>query len=208
MSFDLTDARADLDALLATAVDAATWTNALKDEALRAALAAYGTSGPVYESTVTLAAGGAEQDLAALLPGLLTVEALAWPWSDGAPFAAQVAAWRPTGAPGCVRFEEGGGIPAAGEAARVRYRMTHTLDGLDGADATSVPDAHRRTLAAGAAEAACALRLRQIGENPAIPAEAAAALEAARARYARSFAEGLALLVARGPRPAWPGIGL
>jgi hypothetical protein len=208
MSFTLTDARADLDALLATAVDAATWTNALKDAALRMALAAIGTHGPVYESTVTLAAGGAEQDLAALLPGLLTVESLAWPWSDGAPFAAQVAAWRPIGAPGCVRFEEGGGIPAAGDAVRVRHRIAHTLDGLDGAAATTVPDAYRLTLAAGAAGAACALRLRQIGENPAIPAAAAEALEAAQARYARDFAEMLALLAAHGPRPAWPGIGL
>lgn len=208
MSFTLTDARADLDALLASAVDAATWTNALKDEALRAALAAYSLHGPVYESTVILDAGGAEQDIAALLPGLLAVEAVAWPWSDGAPFAAQVASWRPSGAPGRVYFEEGGGIPAAGDAARVRYRLTHALDGLDGATATTVPDAHRRTLAAGAAATACELRLRQIGENPAIPASAAAALGAARARFAREFDAALALSAARGPRPAWPRIGL
>ena len=207
MPFTLTDARADLDALLATAVDAATWTSALKDEALRAALSAFSLLGPVYESTVTLAAGGAEQALAALIPGLLTVEALAWPWADGLPLDAQAVAWRPAGAPGSVLIA-GGGVPAAGDAARVRYRCAHTLNGLDGAAATTVPDAYRLTLAAGAAEAACGLRLRQIGENPAIPAAAAAALEAARARYARAFAEMLALLVARSPRPSWPGIGL
>lgn len=204
MPFTLTDLRADLDALLGSAIDAATWTSALKDEGARRALDRYTRDGPIHESAFTVTEAGREQDLSAIA-GLAAVESVAGPWAEGDRFAARALPWRLVNPPARILLETAALLP--GELLRVRYRRSHTLSGLDGAAATTVPDAHRSLLALGAAAAAARVRLRQLGENPALPHTAAAALEQWCARAEADFAAGLdALSAERGVR--WEGVGL
>ena len=63
MPFTITHLRADIDALLASDVDSATWTEAIKDEGVRQALLAYSLHGPAYEADLVVAVSGHVQDL-------------------------------------------------------------------------------------------------------------------------------------------------
>lgn len=204
MPFTLSDVRTDLDNLLATAVDAATWTQAMKDEATRQALRIYNLHGPAYEVDYAAAVSGHEQDLSGI-PELLGIEAIAWPWVDGLLMEDQAVRWRKVG-PTTVRLD--GAAPAAGDTLRVRYRRAHTVNGLDGAAATTVVDAHRPVLATGAAAALVRLRCRQIGENPAIPREAREALAATDVALTQQFTWLLDRLAGEVHGPLWARVGL
>ncbi len=166
MAYTVAELRSEVLAQLAASGDSATWTDALLDGALRRGLRAIDAYGPVYEATHTVTVAGAEQDLRAL-PGLCAVTGLAWPWREGALFEEAAVRWRALGEGGQVRLRTG--TPAVGDALRVRYRKAHALQGLDGAAATTLPDALRPTLALGGACYAAQLRERQAIENPALP---------------------------------------
>jgi len=204
MAFTLTDLRADLDALLATVPDAATWTTALKDGAVREALLLYSLHGPVHEGSVTVASSGHDQSLASL-SDLLAIELIAWPWSDGVAMEDRAVRWRRI-SPTSVRFDRL--APQTGELIRVRYRRAHRVQGLDGAGETTVPDAHRPLLAEGAASAALGLRLRQLSENPALPEEASLRLHELRRLREDAFLTHLAALHNATRSPVWAGVGL
>jgi hypothetical protein len=205
MAFALADVIGEIEQRLAAAVDAATWTQAMKEQGTRAALEVYSLRGPCTEVSVAAAAGQA-QDLGASVAGLLAVEAVAWPWHDGDRFEQRAARFRVVEPPGRVVLE--GVAPAAGETLRVRCRVAHTVAGLDGAAETSVPDAHRALLGLGAALATAQVRLRQIGENPALPREAAALLAAWCADAEAEFAWRLERLGGGERTLVWPGVGL
>ena len=81
----LADVRSDVGALLASAVDSLTWTTSLLDAAIRLGLAEV-DSCLVYESDVTVTTADYEQDLSGI-DNLLSVLALAYPWTTGADFA-------------------------------------------------------------------------------------------------------------------------
>lgn len=202
MSFALTDLRSDIDALLANAVDAATWTDALKDGAIREALLIYSLRGPAFEADVVVTLAGHEQELG-VLPGLLVIEAIAWPWHDGLLIEDQAVGWRIVG-PSAVRMDRV--APQVGDILRVRYRRTHTVAGLDGAAQTNVPDSHRGLLAEGAAAAALALRIRQVSENPAIPAQSVAVLRAEHQRREAQFTWLLEQMQGGSRLPVWAAI--
>ena len=91
----LTDYRSDLDNMLATAVDASTWTDAIFDQALCMAL---DTLNPllVYETSFMVVSAGYEQDLSTISE-LGSVVALAYPWQEGSGFAGALATWRTVG---------------------------------------------------------------------------------------------------------------
>ena len=201
----LADYRTDLDNLLATAVDGATWTTALKDEALRQALAEL-DGHLVYETTVTIASSGYEQSLSAI-SDVIEVLAVAYPWTEGGSFAPDAWAavrWRRLG-PASIVFV--GVQPQAGELIRVRYTKQHRIQDLDGAAATTAPDLVRRALARGAAAYACELRIRQLSENPAIPGEAPGLLRRLADGWRTEFLDGITRAQSR-RAVAWPGIGL
>lgn len=204
MSFTITDVRADIDALLASAVDNATWTAAIKDEGARQALRAYNLQGPAYEADVVVTVTGHEQDLS-VINDLVAIECVAYPWHDGLLIEDYAVRWRRIGA-FSVRVD--GIAPALGETMRVRYRSAHTISGLEGALTTTVVDAHRGLLAQGALAYALALRLRQISENPAIPHEAAALLQSLRRGWDDVFAQGLDMLSGATQNPVWARVGL
>lgn len=202
MTADLADYRESIDAILATAVDSSTWSTAIKDQALRSALAEYDEHF-TYEASLTVSSTGREQDISSIA-GVKDVLAAAYPWTDGADFATRQQRWRYV-ADQSIYFE--GVEPHAGETLRVRYTKAHTLKDLDSAAATTVPDRHRQLLATLAASYACTLRLRQIGENPAIPDQAAEVLAEVSGRLAA--AAGHLFVRARSAEPvAWQEIGL
>jgi hypothetical protein len=199
----LADYRTDLDNFLATAVDSSTWTTALKDEALRQALADL-DGHLVYETTFTVVSAGYEQDLSAI-PALYQVLALAYPWPEGARFEEHsCVSWRLTG-PNRVYFEHR--EAQAGDAIRVRYAMRHAIDDLDAAAATTVPEQLRRTLVRGAAAYCCELRIRQLSENPAEPKEAPSLLRQLADSWRAEFHADLSRTSTR-RHVSWSSIGL
>jgi len=202
MTADLAAYRTTVDALLATAVDASTWTDAIKDQALRQALAEYDDHF-VYETSVTITSGGANQDLSSM-DALKDILAVAYPWSDEADFAACQQRWR-YAADQTIYVETV--TPQAGQVMRVRYTKRHAIEDLDAATATSVPDGHQLLLATLAAAFACTLRCRQLSENPAIPEHALAALADAAAHY-RTQAAVLLRTARIAYNPVWSQIGL
>jgi hypothetical protein len=198
----LADYRSDLDNLLATAVDAATWPDALLDEALRRAVDELNLL-LVYETNFTVATAGYEQDLSSLTD-LYSVLAVAYPWQEGWDFAHTLAAWRSVGH-NKIYFTAV--RPAVGETIRVRYAKLHKIDDLDSAAATTVPDAHRSLVALWAAAMACDLRQRQISENPALPKDAAKQLAGLAAAFRQRAQERISHIPPLG-RLCWAGIGL
>lgn len=204
MTFTLTNARADLAEALAAAVDAETWSEALKDEAIRQALRSYNLQGPAYEADVSVTVAGHEQSLAGIAD-LLTIECVAWPWRDGLMIEDSAVHWRRIG-DDTIRIDRH--APQVGDTIRVRYRRLHTINGLDGATLTTVSDKHRTLLATGAASFAVTLRLRQISENPAVPDAAAEELRRLRDDWEYWFYELLERLSGIAQNPVWAKIGL
>jgi len=198
----LADYRSDVGNLLATAVDASTWTTALLDEALRRALGELNLL-LVYESDFTVATGGYEQDLSSLTD-IYTVLAVAYPWQEGWDFARYLAVWRVVG-PNKIYFSTV--RPAAGETIRVRYCKQHKIDDLDSAAATTVPDLHRSLVALWAAAYACELRQRQLSENPALPNDAGKQLAGVAVCFRRRAQETISHIPPLG-RLRWGNIGL
>jgi hypothetical protein len=183
----ITDYRTDLDGLLATAVDGATWTTALKDEALRLALKEYDVR-MVYETSHTVTTPGALQDLGDL-PELDDILALAYPWQEGDSFAHRYARWRYINDQ-VIQLE--GRTPRVGEVVRVRHTRLHRIQGLDGAAATTVPARHRRLIGLAAAGWCCDLRRRQVSESPALPGDTARLLVEMAEHYREVFSIHLA----------------
>jgi hypothetical protein len=198
----LTDYRADLDGWLATAVDAATWTSTLKDAALRLALREYDAR-LVYETSFTVATAGAQQNVSAIA-GLDEVLALAYPWQEGADFAARTVCWRYAGDQTVLVKEV---TPQLGQVIRVRHTRGHAIESLDGAPATTVPERHRGLIGLAAAAWCCELRRRQMSENPAIPEDAAQVLADLAEHFRELFQQGLAHAQTGGVL-RWAAVGL
>ncbi len=202
MTANLDDYRNSIDAILATAVDASTWTTAIKDQALRSALAEYDEH-VAYECSVTVTTAGATQDMSSVSE-VKDVLAVAHPWSEGADFATRMQRWRYV-ADQVIYFETA--MPSVGDLLRVRHTKWHTIADLDSAAATTVPDRHQQLLATLAASYACTLRLRQMSENPAIPSQAVQTLQLVSRRLAVSA--GLLFNRIRSTQPAvWVEIGM
>jgi len=204
MSFTLPDLRTDLEKALAAAIDAATWSDTLKDEAIRQALRAYSLQGPAYEVDLPVTVAGHEQPLAAIAD-LLAIETVAYPWTDGLLIEDYAVRWRRIG-PDTIRIDRQ--PPQVGETLRVRYRRLHTISGLDGASVTTVADKHRAILSTGAASFAATLRLRQMSENPAIPQKAADELRRLRDDWDFWFTDMLERLSGSVQNPVWARVGL
>jgi hypothetical protein len=200
----LTDVRADLEKALAAAIDAATWSDALKDEAIRQALHTYSLQGPAYEVDLPVTVAGHEQSLAAIA-NLLAIECVAYPWSDGLMIEDYAVRWRRIG-PDAIRIDRQ--PPQVGETLRIRYRQLHAISGLDGAATTTVAAKHRAILATGAATFAATLRLRQMSENPAVPQKAADELRRLRDDWDYWFTDMLERLSGSVQNPVWARIGL
>ena len=198
----LADYRDLLDDILATAVDDATWTDDIFDQAIRQALEAYNDRF-TYETEFTVTDTGRTQDLSSIT-ALRDILALYYPWTDGAALEPRRRRHRIT-ADHTVYFEDC--EPAAGETILVRHTVQHAIDDLDSATATTVPDRHATLLATSAAAWACHLRRRQLSENPAIPDRALAELTALAAQF-QIDATALLRSARVAHNPSWSHFGL
>ncbi|MCW5848609.1 MAG: hypothetical protein KIT87_00720 [Anaerolineae bacterium] len=142
---------------------ATVWTDAQVDTALRAALEAYSrVTARTVVTPLTLTSGDREISLASLA-GLLTVRELWLPYTPSAPEDPPNRRYFIPLSPTTVYIADGA-EPTTGEIARVFYLALHTVDGLDGATATSVPAWHEQGLALGAAAYLAEARARQLTE--------------------------------------------
>ncbi len=148
------------------------WSDAELDEAIRMALGEFQKAVPQKrEAVYTLVTNGRDIPLpAAAFPDLLTVIDVFWPWDDTKSVENQdnyAWRWRVDALPGgpilrlnqFARWESGAGSPAAGQKMRLLYTCPHTIDGLDGAAATSLEAAHEVYIVRGAAAMAAAFAM-------------------------------------------------
>lgn len=185
-------------------MDGATWTNDIKDEALRQALREYDDA-LIYESDFTVVTAGEEQDVSSV-PDLGRVLAVAWPWQTHDDWKLRARKFRIVDQ-NTIRLL-GWVRPVAGDVLRLRHTRLHHIEDLDGAAATTVQEpAHRAVVGLGAAAWAIDVRLRQITENPAIPDAAAGQLRQLRDDYRDRFDRALAG-VERASPVAWEDMGL
>ena len=108
------------------------------DEAIRWALHRYTEVAPYKRiSSVTLEADGREVDISSL--SYLEVLRTWWDYDSDDP--AYPAEWRDFELwPGDVLYIKDGSEPASGDVVRVWYTSTHSINGLDSATATTIPD--------------------------------------------------------------------
>ena len=154
--------------------DGTRYDDATLQEAFRQALATYTRTCPqVRTEAITFASAGAEQPLDSLeCPPLYLLEVTyPYPPSDGARPACPACTLSYIDSAAWLRFADGT-VPAAGEQARLTYAARHTLTGLDGAEAGSIPGGHEGVIALGAAVFAALQRIHRLaGSIGAPPAE-------------------------------------
>jgi hypothetical protein len=164
MTLTLAQFEARLAAFLMDEVGAV-WPATALDESLRQSLEEYSQANPLsLETALTTPAAGREIALNGLggIDGLQQVTDVWWPYDSDA--AAQ--GWppnRPRGwrlwwddAQPVLIFDAGSGAePQAGDEVRVWYTAAQRIQGLDGADATTVSAEHQSLVVLGAAAYAC-----------------------------------------------------
>ncbi len=128
----------------------ATWSTAELDEAIRHALDTYTQVAPYRAiTTLTLAAAGREVDVSSL-SNLISVVRVWWEYTSTAPeYPPQWREFEQWAGP--ILWINAGDEPAAGDVVRVFYTARHTLNGLDGAGVTTLPDEHISLVVTGAA---------------------------------------------------------
>ncbi|MBK8799354.1 MAG: hypothetical protein IPM07_25000 [Anaerolineales bacterium] len=202
MALTLADYRERVRSVLATALDASTWTDALIDAGLRSALLYLAERLPPVEATLACAAGRTQP--LTTLPDLLTIAAIGWPWQANEEIF-HAARWR-WASNAAIHIESG--VPAAGDLLRLRYWRRLAVSGLEGATATTLPDRHADLVATGAAGYALLGRVRQVGENPAVPKDAARTYVQVAGDLIARFSDGCRLLDGTASTPAWTQIGV
>jgi hypothetical protein len=143
------------------------WPQAILDEAIRQALTAYSLAAPCEQSAVLTVPARGDLDLSSL-PGLSGVTAVHWPYDTDMPAANRITGWR------CWRDMDKntlelrtlpGTNPAQGDSLLVRYITGHSVDGLDGAEVSSIPLIHISLLVHGSAGYAALFRALDKVEN-------------------------------------------
>ncbi|KKN37800.1 hypothetical protein LCGC14_0759750 [marine sediment metagenome] len=203
MANDQASYRTLIDQILATAVDSSTWTDAIKDDALRHALSIYDHI-PVTETSFTVTGTKEKQDLSTIT-AIHKIIAVAYPWADAASFSELQRPFRHIDDL-TIYFEDI--EPVISKIIRVRHTTLHAIKDLDSAAATTIPVRHTRIIALLGAAAACQLRLRQLSENPAIPASATRTLESTSEWLSAQANELLQAIRIPTTPPNWSAIGL
>ncbi len=157
------------------------WPDDALTEALRDALALYGGVSPRVTSQVYTLTGLAGKD-EVTLPAAWNIRAILafWaPWDASQPAAAQMTPrpFQATAPPNGIVLVDGYRF-ADPEVVRVLYTTDHTLSGLDGAGATTIPAAHERGLLLVAQGQAALARQRQVAEAENVSSAARLRVEA------------------------------
>ena len=153
------------------------WSTDDTDEAIRTALEEYGQFQP-YETvgTVALSADGREIDISSLT-GLLRVERVWWDYDSSDPGYPpnwrQFEVW-----PGSILYIDDREEPSSGDTVRVWYTKMHTVKGLDGATATTVPEEDLGSIVTGAAYHAARARAIELSESLTVDRDVVDRLEA------------------------------
>jgi hypothetical protein len=173
------------------------WSTDDIDEALRHALEQYSRRNPNHViGTITLTATGREISLSSL-NGLLRVEKVWWDYDSTAPgyppHWRQFEVW-----PGGILYIDDESEPQNGDVVRIWYTQKHTLNGLDGATTTTLPDEDVGYLISGAAHLAALSRAIELSETLNVDDEVVARLR----KYADEMGQNFRFGVSLRP-PAW-----
>jgi hypothetical protein len=134
------------------------------DEAIEEALEQYSQRSPAQAvATLTLAAAGREVDISTLTD-IVRIEKVWWPYDSTNPTYppnwCQFEVW-----PGDVLFIDEPTAPTSGQKVRIFYNEMHTLNGLNGATATTIPEEDIAYIIAGAAHFAAQMRAVELAET-------------------------------------------
>ena len=142
----------------------ATWAAGDIDEAIRQALHAYEQVVPRQALTaITLSSAGREVDISSVT-GYLEILRVWWDYDSTDP--EHPPNWRDFEVwPGDLLWINDGDAPASGDKVRLWYTLTHTLNGLDSATATTFAADHESTIAIGAAGFAALFRSQEVTET-------------------------------------------
>jgi hypothetical protein len=142
----------------------AIWATGDLDEAITQTLEAYSRARPASAiGTITLSADGREIDISSLT-GLLRVEKVWCPYDSTSP--SYPPDWRSFSVwPGNILFIDDSDEPLNGEKVRIWYTKEHTLDGLDGETATTIPVDDEAFFVQGCAAFAARFRAIEIAEQ-------------------------------------------
>ena len=143
--------------------DAARWSTADVDEAIRTALQVYSRTNPHHAIGTITAVAGREQSLSTLT-GLIRVEKVWWSYDSTTPGYPpnwrQFEVW-----PGSLLYIDDRTAPTAGQVIRVWYTKQHTINGLDSATATTLPAEDVDVIISGAAHFAARARAVELAES-------------------------------------------
>jgi len=140
------------------------WSTDDLDEAIRRTLELYSDRNP-HQAIValTLESPGREIDLSTI-PNLARVEKVWWDYNPDDPGSPPN--WRHFEVwPGAILYIDDEDQPAAGDVVRIWYTTPHTLNGLDGAEATTIPVQDVGALVVGAAALAAQSRAIELAEE-------------------------------------------
>ncbi len=190
MAFTLATLRDRVEAILADSSNAI-WSTGDVDEAIRRALHAFSLVSPRHRITTANIAATTREISTASITDAIAVEELWCPYTAGTPEyppnKLPFRFWREES----KLYVQGDYAPAAGTVARIFYSAIHTINTLDSATATTIPDAYASLLATGAAGYAAASRALDLTEQVTVDREATERLDAwAKARL-QEFQAGL-----------------
>jgi hypothetical protein len=159
----LTDYRTAILNLLSD--DGTRFDNDTLDQGLRLALMEYVQYSPdIIQVEFTVTTAGRDQDISAITGYEKSLQ-ICYPYTTGQDTPTEVEAYyeyKSAGGP-LIHFQ-GNIIPQVGEKLLILYTAFHTIEDLDSAAVTSVPDIHKTILVSGAAGHAGIIRVSQIGE--------------------------------------------
>jgi hypothetical protein len=146
-------------------IGAIAWDDNQIDNALRNVLSEYAQARPVEAvGLVTLAAAGREFSISTLT-GFVRVTRVWLPYTAASPEDPPEWRYNFEVLPGSLLRINDGDEPAAANVARIWYEVTPTINGLDSAASTTVPERHADILTIGAAGHAAASRARELAES-------------------------------------------
>jgi hypothetical protein len=162
-SSTLADIRDRVEARLQDASNAR-WSTDDLDEAIRTALEQYSKYKPQHKLTsVTLSSAGREVDISSVTD-LLRVEKVWWDYDDTSPSYPpnyrQFEVW-----PGDIIYIDDRSAPSSGDKVRLWYTAMHTIENLDSATATTIPEDDEGTIVTGACHFAAQIRSAELAED-------------------------------------------
>lgn len=192
----LADLRDRVEATLQDATNVR-WSTDDIDEAIRKALEQYSRRNPDHTiSTLTLAADGREIDISSLTT-LLRVEKVWWDYDATTP--GHPPNWRQFETwPGDLLYIDDDDAPASGDKVRIWYTRKQTIEDLDSATGTTIPDEDIGYIVTGAAHFAAQSRAVELAETLNVDRDVVKRLKEWAEEQGKNFRYGTALRP-----PAW-----